>query len=136
MLCKSFEFAAAHRLYREEWSLSRNLEVFGKCANPNGHGHNYKLEVRVSGECDPETGMIIDASKLGAFVEQHILVELDHKNLDRDVPWLEGKISTIENVAEAVFERLGKALRGFNNKLQLEEILIWETSNIYAMRRR
>src|SRR5690349_3453313 len=92
-LCKTFEFSAAHRLFRPEWSDEQNAKAFGKCANPSGHGHNYRLEVSVSGEIEPLTGMVMDASILQQLVNEVLLDELDHKNLDVDVPWLRGKMS-------------------------------------------
>ena len=136
MLCKTFEFAAAHRLYRAEWSLEKNLQVFGKCASPNGHGHNYRLEVRVSGDCDPTTGMVLDAALLESLVEEHVLRDIDHKNIDRDVEWLAGQISTVENIIEAIWKRLEQPLRDHNANMELQELVLWETGRIYALRRR
>lgn len=136
ILARIFEFSAAHRLFRPEWSLQKNIEVFGKCAYENGHGHNYKMEVRVAGEINPQTGMVIDASELEALVEEVILTDLDHKNLDKDVEWLKGKISTVENLIEAVWDRLEIALAQLPYKLCLQELILSETSKIYAIKRR
>lgn len=129
---KSFEFAAAHRLYRPEWTAEKNSLIFGKCANH--HGHNYTLEVSVIGEQDNETGMVFDASKLSALVQEWVLNDLDHKDLVNDVPWLEGKLSTVENVTEAIWDRLSKPVR--DSGAELYEVRVQETGRIFAVRRR
>ena len=99
-------FSAAHRLFRPDWSEERNLEVFGACANPNGHGHNYELQVSVEGAIDPETGMIVDMKDLKSLVNELIVDPLDHKHLNLDVPFLSGIIPTAENLAVAFWEIL------------------------------
>ena len=99
-------FSAAHRLYRPDWSEEKNREVFGLCANPNGHGHNYELEVTVEGPIDPETGMILDMKALKALVQSEILDKVDHMNLNVDVPFLEGTIPTAEVLAAAFWDVL------------------------------
>jgi len=136
LLCRVFEFAAAHRLFRPEWSLERNIETFGKCAYKNGHGHNYKLEVRVSGSLDPISGMVIEANKLAALVSEYVLTELDHKNLDMDVAWFQGKTSTVENLVEAIWGRLETPIKSMRGGIWLEELVLWETSEICAIKRR
>lgn len=135
MICigKTFEFSASHRLSRAQWSQEENNRVFGKCANPNGHGHNYKLEVTVCGTQDGATGMVMDASRLTAIIEETILKEVDHKNLDVDVPWLSGSLTTVENIASAFWTRLAEQLKDEN--VTLYEIKLWETSRIFALRR-
>ena len=99
-------FSAAHRLFRPDWSEARNLEVFGACANPNGHGHNYELQVSVEGAINPETGMIVDMKDLKSLVNELIVDPLDHKHLNLDVPFLSGIIPTAENLAVAFWEIL------------------------------
>ncbi len=99
-------FSAAHRLYRPDWGEEHNREVFGACANPNGHGHNYELEVTVEGPIDPETGMVVDMKALKSLVNDLIVEAVDHKHLNLDVPFLAGVIPTAENVAVAFWEIL------------------------------
>ena len=113
-------FAAAHVLRREEWSEARNREVFGACAGE--HGHNYVLEVGVSGEPDPETGMVVNLRDLDALVRSSVIADVDHRHLNRDVPWLEGVVPTAENLALAFWQRLDVALeRGRLAWLRLTE---------------
>lgn len=104
------EFCAAHRLFREEWSEQRNSEVFGICANPNGHGHNYQLSVAVRGPVQAETGMVMDFLALTGLVQERIVKWVDHRNLDLDVPFLKGTISTAENLLVAFWKQLEPGL--------------------------
>ena len=99
-------FSAAHRLYREDWSEERNEQVFGDCSNPNWHGHNYELEVTVEGEVDAETGFVMDLTRLKELVEKHVVSDVDHRNLNIEVAWLEGLNPSTENVAVAIWGRL------------------------------
>lgn len=92
-------FCASHRLYRENYDDKKNFEVFGKCSNPAGHGHNYELVVTIIGEPDPETGMIMDLKKLSEIIKTEIIEKVDHKNLNVDVDFLRGIIPTTENLA-------------------------------------
>lgn len=134
ILARVFEFAAAHRLFRTDWSEAKNIEVFGKCGLPNSHGHNYRLEVEISGPVDAGTGMVLDANILESIVEEHVLNDLDHKNLDKDVPWLNGKISSVENISEAIWHRLEPHICSHRPGLKLHKLTLWETSKIYAIR--
>ncbi|MCB9183319.1 MAG: 6-carboxytetrahydropterin synthase [Flavobacteriales bacterium] len=99
-------FSAAHRLHRPDWSDARNLEVFGKCSNPNWHGHNYELWVTVKGEQDPATSFVVDLSALSRLINTHVIDYLDHKNIDLDVPFMKGRLSSTENLAVAIWEQL------------------------------
>lgn len=101
-------FAAAHVLCRPEWDDARNREVFGQCAGD--HGHNYVLEVAVRGEPDPATGMVINLKELDRVMRQAVIVHVDHRHLNRDVPWLSGVIPTAEKLALAFWEQLEAAL--------------------------
>jgi 6-pyruvoyltetrahydropterin/6-carboxytetrahydropterin synthase len=109
---KAVEFSAAHRLHNPAFDATTNERMFGKCNNPNGHGHNYRLEVTVQGEPDPKTGMAFDLSKLKKILEDEVMARFDHKNLNLDVRELEGLVSTTENVARVIwkilFSKLGK----------------------------
>jgi 6-pyruvoyltetrahydropterin/6-carboxytetrahydropterin synthase len=115
------EFSAAHRLHNPAFSAARNREVFGVCNNPNGHGHNYVLDVTLRGPADPETGMVMDLNRLMVLLHELIFTEVDHKHLDLDVPWLKGRVSTAENVAVAIWERLEGPLGGLLHRLRLYE---------------
>jgi len=99
-------FNAAHRLHNPEKSEQWNNDVYGKCNNPNWHGHNYVLEVTVAGEADPETGYVIDLGDLKQIIKKNILDECDHKNLNLEVPFLKGIIPTSENLVKAFFQEL------------------------------
>jgi 6-pyruvoyltetrahydropterin/6-carboxytetrahydropterin synthase len=99
-------FSASHRLYNPAWSDQKNAEVFGKCTNPNGHGHNYDIEVTVAGDPPGDTGMVIDLKKLADIVEAEIIERVDHKHVNLDVDFLRGMIPTAENMAIAFWKIL------------------------------
>ena len=105
-ITRRLHFSAAHRLARPEWSDERNRRVFGDCANVNWHGHNYELEVTVSGPVDAETGYVMDLKDLKELVNRHVVDDLDHRNLNLDVPWLEGVIPSTENLVVSIWERI------------------------------
>lgn len=116
-------FNAAHRLYREDWSDEKNQEVFGKCSNPNYHGHNYELIVSVTGEIDQETGFVIDMKILKDLIYEKIEKEFDHKNLNLDVPYFKDLNPTAENIVVVIWNILRKEL---SYKLKLE-VTLYET---------
>lgn len=103
---KKTHFNAAHRLHNPNKSEEWNRKTFGKCNYPNWHGHNYVLEVTVAGHPDPETGFVIDLSKLKQIMEKKILEPCDHRNLNLDVPFLEGIMPTTENLVKAFYNEL------------------------------
>lgn len=121
---RRLHFSAAHRLYRPEWSDERNAQVFGDCANPNWHGHNYEVDVTVEGEIDPETGYVMDLKLLRDRVEERVLVDVDHRNLNLEVPWLQGVNPTTENLVVAVWKRIEG---GLPEGVRLDRIVLWET---------
>lgn len=125
---RRLHFSAAHRLGHEEWSAERNLEVFGLCASPNWHGHNYELDVTVEGQVDPETGFVLDLKRLKALVEEQVVAELDHKNVNLDVAWMEGVNPTTENLIVAMWRRLEGRLPG---GVRLVRLVLWETPRNY-----
>jgi len=127
-LTRRERFNAAHRLYNKEWSNQKNFEVFGKCANPNYHGHNFELFVTVKGNPNKETGIIINAKELSKIIKEHITDNLDHKNFNIDVEMLEGQIPSIENIVIAIWNVLAPKLEG----CQLHSIKLVETENIYV----
>ena len=103
-------FSAAHRLCRSDWSEERNTEVFGDCANPNWHGHNYELVVTVEGKIDPQTGFVMNLKKLKDIIEHRVVSDMDHRNLNTDVSWLSQVNPTTENLAVAVWDRISDSL--------------------------
>ena len=123
-LGRQYRFSASHRLHSTHLSTEENCRVFGKCNNPYGHGHNYVLEVTVSGDIDPATGMIANLADLDAFVESQVLEEFDHKSLNEDVPAFREKVPTTENLCIEIYERL-KSFR----EAKLERIRVQETGN-------
>jgi 6-pyruvoyltetrahydropterin/6-carboxytetrahydropterin synthase len=122
-------FNAAHRLYNPDWTSERNEEVFGKCANENWHGHNYDLYVTIKGEVNKETGFLFDVKKLSILIKDNILEELDHKNLNVDVPFLQGMICSTENLAVVIWQQLQKVLP---SEVQLHCVKLYETPRIYV----
>lgn len=118
-------FSAAHRLHNDAWSDERNTEVFGKCNNAAGHGHNYVLEVTVAGEVDPDTGYVIDLKVLKDVIRREVISQVDHRNLNIDVPFMRGVIPTAENIAIAIWRQLAPALPSG----RLVKVLLRETVN-------
>lgn len=116
-------FNAAHRLYRADWSDERNQQVFGKCNNPNFHGHNYELVVGVTGEIDRETGYVMDIKDLRDIIEQEVEVPFDHKNLNLDVPDFANLNPTAENIAVVIWNRIRKRI-GADKDI---EVVLYET---------
>ncbi len=122
-------FNAAHKLWVKSWSREKNLEVFGKCANANWHGHNYDLFVTVKGIPDPLTGFIVDVKKLSKIIKNVIIEQLDHKNLNIDVPFIpEDMQPTTENLVMLIWEQLSPNIEG----CELHCIKLYETENIFA----
>jgi 6-pyruvoyltetrahydropterin/6-carboxytetrahydropterin synthase len=105
-VCRKEHFNAAHRLFNPEWDDEKNEKIFGKCNNPNYHGHNYDLVVRVKGEIDPDTGYVIDINDLKNIIKTEILDAFDHKNLNLDVPEFRKLNPTAENIAVVIWEKL------------------------------
>jgi 6-pyruvoyltetrahydropterin/6-carboxytetrahydropterin synthase len=116
-------FNAAHRLYRKDWTMEKNQEVFGKCNNPNFHGHNYELIVSVTGEVDQETGYVIDTKILSDLIKEHIEEAFDHKNLNEDVPEFAALNPTAEHIAYIIWNKL-RILIDADKEL---EITLYET---------
>jgi 6-pyruvoyltetrahydropterin/6-carboxytetrahydropterin synthase len=120
-LTRRVRFSAAHRYHRPEWSEERNREVFGPCANPHGHGHNYLLEVTVEGAVDPETGYSVDLPRLDALLREQVLEPLDHQHLNHAVPEFApgGQIPTTENIVAWIWARLEPRLPPGSRLVQL-----------------
>jgi 6-pyruvoyltetrahydropterin/6-carboxytetrahydropterin synthase len=127
-ITKQVEFSACHRLYNPRFPEAWNWETYGICNNPNGHGHNYVLDVTLAGEADPDTGMIIDLKKLKDILEEVLLRQVDHKNLNLDVPFLEGCVPTVEVLVVKFWERLEGAIPG----CRLSELVLYESRSNFA----
>lgn len=124
LLTRKIRFSAAHRYHRPEWSEERNREVFGACANPHGHGHNYLLEVTVAGEVNPETGFCVDVGELDRVLREEVLEPLDHQHLNHAVPRFSpgGEIPTTENLTRLLWDRIALRLpQGALRRLRLHE---------------
>ena len=115
-------FNAAHRLHNNNWSDQKNKDIFGKCNNPNYHGHNYDLEVKVIGHCDPETGYVIDTKILSDLIKKYVLDRYDHKNLNLDTEEFKNVNPTAENIAISIYNLLQpKLASGLELKIKLYE---------------
>ncbi|MHC4994544.1 MAG: 6-carboxytetrahydropterin synthase [Planctomycetota bacterium] len=123
---QDYDFAAAHRLHVESMSDEDNRAVFGKCNNPAGHGHNYRLRVVVRGAVDGE-GRTASLDDLDALVDESIINELDHKHLNHDVAWFEGLNPTVENITKVIYEKLAGAISSSSAGYTLDEVTVWET---------
>jgi 6-pyruvoyltetrahydropterin/6-carboxytetrahydropterin synthase len=123
-LGRRYHFAASHRLHNPALSEAENWRLYGKCNNPYGHGHNYTVEVLVSGKVNPATGMIANLADLDGFVQSEVLEPFDHKSLNEDVAAFRGTVPTTENLCIEIFHRL----KPFS-KAKLERVRVQETSN-------
>lgn len=121
-------FNAAHRLFNKAWSNEKNNEVFGLCNNPNWHGHNYELHVKVVGEIDPETGYVIDLKILKDLIKEEVEERFDHKNLNLDCPEFENLIPTAENICVVIYNILQEKLGA---KYQVQ-IRLYETERNFV----
>jgi len=120
-------FAAAHRLFKAGLSDEENFKIFGKCSNPNWHGHNYTLEVTVIGEVDSETGFVMDIKKLKELMQEYVISKVDHKNLNIDADFMKGIIPTSENITIAIWNQLADKISGG----KLFSVKLYETENNY-----
>ncbi len=123
-------FSAAHKLYREDWSQEKNEEVFGNCSNPNWHGHNYELFVTVKGQVNPETGFLIDLKLMKQIILTNVVNKLDHRNINLDVDFMQGKKASTEIIAIAIFQELKPLFEEQN--VQLHSVKLTETENNYV----
>lgn len=120
-LTRRYAFAAAHRLHSPQLSEEENRRMYGKCCNPYGHGHNYRVEVTVSGAVDPATGMIANLSDLDAFVGREVLDAFDHKNLNEEIPVFRSAVPTTENLCVEIFSRLRAFPAAHLERVRIEE---------------
>ncbi|XP_078047740.1 6-pyruvoyl tetrahydrobiopterin synthase purple isoform X1 [Augochlora pura] len=125
-LTRKESISSCHRLHSDNLTEEENKEVYGKCNNYWGHGHNYTVKVTVRGPVDPITGMVMNLSDLKLYMKRVVMEQLDHKNLDKDVPYFKNVVSTTENVAIYIFNELRKLMP---NPALLHEVKIYETDN-------
>jgi 6-pyruvoyltetrahydropterin/6-carboxytetrahydropterin synthase len=127
-LTRKAEFSASHYYWNGAWSEEENLRVFGKCANRNGHGHNYTLEVTVGGEVDATTGFVVDLKELKDAMEREVVSVYDHRHLNLEVPEFKAAIPTTENMAVAVWRRLDGKIPG----AKLHRVRVYEMADLFA----
>jgi 6-pyruvoyltetrahydropterin/6-carboxytetrahydropterin synthase len=123
-------FNAAHKLWNDNWDEAKNFEVFGKCAHPNWHGHNYIVFVTVKGAIDEDTGYFINFTDLKSLIKEYVEEPLDHRNLNMDVPWLSGRQTSVENLVIGIWEQLEPKI--VERGCMLERVRLYETENNYA----
>jgi 6-pyruvoyltetrahydropterin/6-carboxytetrahydropterin synthase len=123
-------FNAAHKLYREDWSVEKNNDTFGKCANPNWHGHNYELFVTIKGGINSETGFVIDLKDLKKIIIANVIDPLDHKNINLDVDFMKGKLASTEILALEIWNQLELPIKQLG--VALHSIKLFETENNYV----
>ena len=123
-------FNAAHKLRRDDWSEEKNQEVFGKCSNPNWHGHNFVLFVTVKGIPNKDTGFVLNLKSLGELIQENVIEKIDHKNINLDVDFMKDKMSSTENLAIGIWEQLEIHIK--NEGGELVKIKLVETENNYV----
>jgi 6-pyruvoyltetrahydropterin/6-carboxytetrahydropterin synthase len=123
-------FNAGHRLYNPEWSDEENFRVYGKCSNPQWHGHNYELFVTIKGEINPETGWVINLKTLSRIIDEHVIRHLDHQNINTQVKFMRDRQASTENLAVAIWEILDTPIRMIG--VELHRVKIVETENNYV----
>ena len=128
LLTRKAEFSAAHYYYIDAWSQQENEKVFGKCANRNGHGHNYTLEVTVAGEIDPVSGFVVDLKALKDVIEREVIQVYDHRHLNLEVPEFRVVVPTTENIAIAIWKRLESRIAG----ARLQRVRVYEMPDLFA----
>jgi 6-pyruvoyltetrahydropterin/6-carboxytetrahydropterin synthase len=127
LITRRFHFSASHRVYNPKLSDEENFKIYGKCSNPNGHGHNYIMDVTVSGSVDEKTGFVMDLSELKNLVQAEILEAVDHRNLNTDVDFMKDVMPTTENVARKFWKRIENKIN--NSERKLYSIKLQETVN-------
>ena len=129
-ITRKASFNAAHKLSRPDWTEDENAAVYGKCANPNWHGHNYQLYVTVKGEVNPETGFLVDLKWLKDVINTAVVDKIDHKNLNLDVDFMKDQLASTENLAIAIWQELEGLVA--DSGAQLHSIKIYETENNFV----
>jgi 6-pyruvoyltetrahydropterin/6-carboxytetrahydropterin synthase len=124
------QFSAAHKLSRQEWSTEKNNEVFGKCSNPNWHGHNYQLWVTVKGEQNPDTGFVVNLTEVSKILREKVISKLDHKNINLDVDFMKGKLGSTETLAVEIWKQIETPINQLG--CTLHSVKIQETENNFV----
>ena len=127
-LTRKAEFSASHYYHNPAFTAEENSRIFGKCNNPNGHGHNYVLEVTVKGDVDPRSGFVVDLKLLKAILQREVLDAMDHRFLNKEVPEFSHRIPTTENLAIAIWQRLATKL----NTARLHRVRVYETPDLFV----
>ena len=125
-------FNAAHKLYNENWSAEKNAEVFGACANANWHGHNFDLIVTVKGKPNPDTGFVVDLKQLSILIRSEVIDKLDHKNINLDVDFMQGKLASCENLIVEIWNILNPAIKEITDYGLLYSLKLVETPRNYV----
>lgn len=128
LLTRRAEFSAAHYYWNDQWSELENQRVFGKCANRNGHGHNYTLEVTVVGEVDPQTGFVVDLKQLKDVLHREVVDVYDHRHLNLEIAEFRNRVPTVENIAVSAWKRLEGKIPGAT----LHRVRVYETPDLFA----
>jgi 6-pyruvoyltetrahydropterin/6-carboxytetrahydropterin synthase len=128
LLTRKAEFSSAHFYWNDAWTAEENERVFGRCANRNGHGHNYSLEVTVAGEIDPQTGFVVDLKELKDILEREVVSVYDHRHLNYEVPEFRTSVPTTENIAVAIWQRL----EGKIPHARLHRVRVYEMPDLFA----
>lgn len=129
-LTRRERFSAAHRMYRDDFSDEKNEEVYGQCSNPGWHGHNYELYVTIRGEINNELGYLMNLKRLKEIIREHVILPLDHMNINTQVEFMKGKLASTENIAIAIWEILEPQLR--KEGVELYRVRITETENNFV----
>jgi 6-pyruvoyltetrahydropterin/6-carboxytetrahydropterin synthase len=132
LLTRRADFSAAHYYWNENWSPEENLRVFGKCANRNGHGHNYTLEVTVSGEVDPVTGFVVDLKKLKDVMNKEVVDVYDHRHLNHEIAEFKHRMPTAENMSISIWERLENSILQQLPGARLQRVRVYEMDDLFA----
>lgn len=125
-------FNAAHKLYNPAWSREKNEEIFGPCANENWHGHNFDMIVTVKGIPHPETGFVVDLKRLSTLIRKEVIEKLDHKNLNMDVDFMQGKMASCEILIMEIWNILEPAIKTITDRGNLHSIKLYETPRNYV----
>ena len=128
LLTRKAEFSSSHYYWSDQLSADENLRLFGKCANKNGHGHNYTLEVTVKGEVDPRSGFVVDLKQLKEVMHREVLDAMDHRFLNKEVPEFLHQVPTTENIAIAIWQRLATKLE----RATLHRVRVYETPDLFV----
>jgi 6-pyruvoyltetrahydropterin/6-carboxytetrahydropterin synthase len=125
-------FNAAHKLFNPAWTHEKNVEVFGPCANENWHGHNFDLIVTIKGIPDPGSGFVVDLKKLSTLIKKEVIEKLDHKNLNVDVDFMQGKLASCENLIVEIWKILDRHLPAITSNGKLHSLKLFETPRNYV----